>query len=160
VELFFCKQTSMRLTMAGCARLFLSTRDRRPRPGEGRRACVGCQIGVVNAGGQPAGPVELAAEIWKDCCSRCQISGSRLVGGHLCVSCYNRDREAAIGKDRKGRRPVLADAIHPMEIVMTRAGEVERLHADRVLSAAEMMVAAAKATTSPMVFGWSAAGGG
>ncbi len=150
----------MRLTTAGCARLFLSTRDRRPCPWEGRRACVGCQIGVVNAGGQPAGPVELAAEIWKDCCSRCQVSGSRLVGGHLCVSCYNRDREARAGRNAKGTRPGLADAIHPVTIIMTRAGEVERLHADRVLSAAELMVAAAKATTSPMMFGWGAPGGG
>ncbi len=160
VELFTCTKTGMRLTPAGCGRLYLSTHEKRPKEWEGRFACLGCQVGKVNAGGEPAGPAELAAEVWHDVCARCLTSGSRVINGRLCVSCYNRDREAAIGRDRKGHRPVLADAIHPVTIVMQRGDQVERLHADRVLAAAEMMVAAAKAQKTSLTFGWSIFRGG
>jgi hypothetical protein len=153
VELFRCDRTGMKLTPAGCARLFQSTREERPRPWEGRFACIACPIGAVNAG-EDADPCAAAIEVWRSCCVRCLVGGYRLIGGSLCVSCYNRDREAAIGRDRKGHRPRLADHLHYIAISLVQGDTTASLQADRALSATEILVAAAKHATGIMSFGW------
>jgi hypothetical protein len=95
-----------------------------------------------------------AAETWRACCDRCLVGGSRLIGRKLCISCYNRDREASIGRDRKGNRPRLIDALHVVTMTIVRDGVASDLQADRALSAVEVMVAEGKDATTALVFGW------
>jgi hypothetical protein len=40
-------------------------------------------------------------------CPRCRRGGSRMIGGRLCVSCWNREREVKIGRNAKNTRPQL-----------------------------------------------------
>ena len=83
---------------------------------------------------------------------------ARIINGRFCASCYNRDLEARKGADRKGHRPILCDALHPMAVVRTEGDEVATITAQRVLSATEVMIATAKMAKAPLVFGWSPAG--
>lgn len=51
-SLFLGERQTIRLTVAGRARLWRSARDRRPEPHKGRHICLGCPIGGANAGEQ------------------------------------------------------------------------------------------------------------
>lgn len=156
VVMVTCDRRNVRLTSSGCARMYLSAKAERPAQWEARAACVGCASGAARAG-QPINGAEVAALAWRACCSRCRAGGRRLISGDLCISCWNRNREARIGRDRKGHRPRLADALHTTTIVVTE-GEAARLVTEHgVLTAAEVMVRAAKKATRPLLFGWPAA---
>lgn len=96
-ELFTCPRHAggLRLTAAGCARSW--TRHR----ADDESPCHGCPIGAGHAGA----PVEVPPI--SPPCAWCGRSGRRMVRGHtVCISCYNRLREIAIGKDRRGKAPL------------------------------------------------------
>jgi hypothetical protein len=153
IELVPCTRQNMKITTRGCVKLFRSVADKMPEPWEARSACIACPVGAVRNGG-PVNKAAAGVEAWRRCCSRCQAAGRRLIAGLVCVSCYNRSREAAIGRDRKGNRPRLADQIHTATINVIKDGAATPTRFDRVLSAAEALVATAKTATGPMVFGW------
>ena len=62
-------------------------------------ACNGCPIGAEHAGENPAPPVRARLP-----CVRCGRSDLRLLSRCLCISCYNREREAVKGRNAKGIR--------------------------------------------------------
>ena len=157
LALFTCAGRQLRLTTAGCARVYNSALLDTPKPWEGRAACIGCATGARNAGGH-VNAAELAAKAWSGCCQRCQVRDIRIINGRFCASCYNRDLEAKKGADRKGHRPILCDALHPVALARTEGDAVATITADRVLCAAELMIAAAKMAKAPLVFGWSPTG--
>lgn len=97
----------MRLSTSACIKLWNSTQERRPDPWEGRHACLTCPIGAANAG-QTKEQAEAirASESLRRICPRCHRRASRLINGLHCVSCYNRAREVARGKNAKGNLPV------------------------------------------------------
>lgn len=65
--------------------------------------CRQCSVGAKHAGvGDSNGAVLCGAHI----CARCHRPASRLIFGQICVSCYNRSRERAIGRNAKGTAPV------------------------------------------------------
>ena len=153
IELVPCTRRNMKITTCGCVRLFRSVAERMPEPWEARSACIACPVGAVRNGG-PVNKAAEAVEAWRKCCSRCQAAGRRLIAGRFCCSCYNREREAVAERDRKGNRPRLADQIHAARIVVITDGAATPTHFDRLLSAAEALVATAKTATGPMCFGW------
>lgn len=142
----------MRLTTGACGKLWLSANGKvRPQSWEGRAACVGCFTGAANAGQ----PIDLAAEAaaeWREVCPRCCRPTARLIGGEHCVSCYNRAREADIGRNRKGNRPALADQLHDEHLMVLEGRQAAVVTTGRVLDASELMVRAAKVANHPMVF--------
>jgi hypothetical protein len=96
-ELFTCthRPGGLRLTPAACARSWTQAQRLAPdlRPGI---ACSTCPVGAANAGQAPAPERPMN-------CAWCGRSHRRLVlGGLLCVSCYNRLRELCRGKNARG----------------------------------------------------------
>ena len=87
-----CVRTHTRLTAAGCARLFLSTIADTPRLWEGRAACATCAVGAARAGRSP--PPAHPGPTGGHWCFRCSKPAERVISGRVCVSCYNREREA------------------------------------------------------------------
>ena len=73
------------------------------RQSDRMRSCLKCPVGALHAGKS-----DRNVSPWKGSmrCARCGELASRLVGRHLCLSDYNRQREALIGKNRKGTRPI------------------------------------------------------
>lgn len=101
IELFTCPRHpgGLRLTESSCAAQW--QRGRLAAPWDSVYRCHGCEIGAANAGCPPPPPAP-----GRTLCCRCGRIGMRLIRGQICVSCYNREREVRIGKDRRGNVPV------------------------------------------------------
>jgi hypothetical protein len=67
--------------------------------------CRDCRIGAAHAGERH---VHHSKIFDLGICPRCRRGGSRMIGGRLCVSCYNREREFKIGRNAKGTKPSIA----------------------------------------------------
>lgn len=158
--LFTCDRQKARMTVAGCARMFIAAHDpeHKPQPWEGRAACVACPIGAAHAG-QPvnamAEPVQLLATV----CPRCLRQSDRIINGRHCISCYNRHAEALRGRNAKGSVPRLCAQLHDLEIAVSAAGDGIEIRLERhVTGAMEIIVAAARHAESPLSFSWAACG--
>ncbi len=57
-----------------------------------------------------------------DHCARWTKYSARLINGRFCISCYNRNREALVGKNAKGSRPALCDRLHPVSVAVVEFG--------------------------------------
>ena len=78
-------------------------------------------------------------------CPRCFRRADRLIKGDLCVSCYNRQREVRIGRDRKGARPGLTDRLHTVQVRVRRGKKSELVRFDGVTGLPEVMLRVVKA---------------
>lgn len=148
IETFTCDRQGATLTKPACARMWRSTRERRPQPWEGRHACIGCPLGAAHAGEAPeAAAATRAAETLRRVCPRCSRPASRLINKQFCVSCYNRTREVARGRNAKGNPPrVVASRLHRVALAVGRPGAAApsvEIFAD-VTGTVEAMLAAAK----------------
>jgi len=152
LELMRCDRRRMTLSRPGCAKLWLSTVEREPATWEGRHACLNCPVGAANAG-RPLASVAIAVAAIRGVCPRCRGFGARIIGGHLCISCYNRQREVERGRNAKGTRPRLADRLHPESLAVVEAGAGRTVCREGVIAPAELVVALAKAATGWMAFG-------
>lgn len=110
-----------------------------------------CPIGAANAG-QSMPSTAQATEDFRMMCPRCCRLSDRMIGKRLCVSCYNREREALIGKNAKGGRPLLCDVLHSQIIVAMDASGPRVVRADPVVSAAEAVFGLARLAQGPMAF--------
>ena len=119
-----------------------------------------CETGAANLRkllGQPepvAARIYVAALPWMSTCTRCQRKSDRLIRRRLCISCYNRDREARLGRNAKGSRPGLCDELHLLVIAVVEAGQVRRVRQDLATGALEVMLGVIKEASGPVVFGW------
>jgi hypothetical protein len=119
-------------------------------PWEGRAHCVGCPVGAVNAGEriEDATAARYEAALRKFC-PRCSRPASRLINGRFCVSCYNRDREVARGRNCKGNPPkVVAARLHAVEL--WAGNRIEAFPA--VTSRSEAILLAAKHARGPAFY--------
>lgn len=153
---FFCERQAMTLSEKGCVRLWKSARERRPDAWEGRHNCLNCPIGAANAGvSAPEASAARASEALRMICPRCTRPAGRLVNAELCVSCYNRKREIARGRNCKGNPPiVLQSRLRDVTLCVSHDGTpapaVEMFPA--VMSLAEAMILAAKRANGPVTF--------
>ena len=89
---FDCSALRAALSPSACAANWAAKRD--------GSICCGCSLGALHAGHPDAPP---PASL-RTCC-RCGIPARKIVGGTLCLSCYNRTRECELHKNRKGLHP-------------------------------------------------------
>ncbi len=120
------------LSMQSCARNFTEA-PKRVR--EGRFAgCIGCAIGRGHAGEDGATPIDCTVKR-RRVCVRCRRNGMetgsrfvgrmRLVREHtICISCYNREREVACGRNAKGTLPMKWDGLYHTQISYVKGGQV------------------------------------
>lgn len=148
VDLMRCERRACSLTVTSCAASWNAAQRRRPEPWEGLWHCRSCPIGAANAGK----PTTInAADDLQAICPRCARHAFRLIKGRLCVSCYNREREARIGRNAKGSKPRLCGQIHSERIAVF-AGESLRVSSFHdVVTLSEAMVLAAKQANAPEI---------
>ena len=151
-DLVACERGGLRLTMAACARLWQSCRDRKPEPWEGRFYCATCCTGAKRAGCSQPEPT--LSDHLRRVCSRCLNPDSdRIIGERFCVSCYNRHREALVGRNAKGTRPRLADRLHTVRLAVGNGESAEPMVFEQVTGWVEALVAAAKRSSGPVFLG-------
>lgn len=146
-----CERLNLSLSTAGCARRFQKAQAG-PPPGDTLAPCQFCPVGARHAGAKVAPMAKVQADLGK-ICPRCTRPTTRLINGKHCISCYNRHREALIGRNRRGTRPALADRLHTAQVLVVDGGQVALKAAPRVASRCEALMVIAKAAPAPVAFG-------
>lgn len=146
-----CQRRSVTLAETSCAASWEAAQKKRPEPWEGRWHCRSCALGAEKAG-KPLPQTAIAADALSCLCPRCCRPSPRLINGHLCVSCYNRDREAARGRNAKGGMPRLTAKLHDVTLLVVEEGAVRRETLDRITGSQEAMIMLAKRARRPIAF--------
>ncbi|MGY3551177.1 hypothetical protein [Bradyrhizobium sp. USDA 4469] len=119
----------------------------------GNVQCKHCSVGARHAGGADANTSPLRGTLT---CARCHRGAMRLIRGMICVSCYNREREALQGRNGKGNAPVqlTAEMLGRRSVTYQAGGEVRTKVVERALDTVEVMVAALRDEKQAPRFGW------
>jgi hypothetical protein len=75
-------------------------------------------------------------------CARCERGATRLIHGHLCVSCMNRQYEYRKGANARGNAPVTHPSLHQAAIRYRAGGRIKTLRRDDVANPSELVIAA------------------
>lgn len=100
--------------------------------------CKTCPIGAVHAGETAASMSPLMGTC---VCARCHRGASRLIHRHLCISCYNRQRERVIGRNAKGAAPIKLVPLCRRRVRYVADGQVASLVLDLSQDMTELVVA-------------------
>lgn len=92
----------------------------------------------------------------QEICSRCHRVGMRLVGGDICVSCWNRQREVIIGKNARGRKPLKHPPIAPRSITFMTGSALVRIERLYSVCTEELVISALRDSTRQVFFGFRA----
>lgn len=133
---FRCDRLRSSLSVEACA---TNWREANHNDNERRYQCKGCPLGASHAGEDRANLSRLKGT---DICARCHRTSMRLIGGHRCVSCYNRERELRVGKNAKGRAPTRIAALEPRRLWFWMGDQRTNIHVARSLDMDELIVAA------------------
>lgn len=150
---FRCEPLCATLSVEACAGNWRRAQDNSDdRIGSLR--CRACPTGAVHAG-------ETAANLWygrgQTICSRCHRGATRLIGGWLCVSCYNREREWVKGRNARGQAPSKMPPLARREIRVFEAGRRRLVSREHTQSAAELIVSTLRDSRESVVFAFTGA---
>ncbi|MEX3764416.1 hypothetical protein [Paraburkholderia phenoliruptrix] len=109
-KFFRCERYNATLSTDTCASNWRAGND---EGAHARMRCKVCPLGAIHAGETAASMSPLKGQT---ICGRCHQGCTRLIGKHLCVSCYNRQREYLLGKNAKGTKPVKLAPLEPRAI--------------------------------------------
>lgn len=143
--MFDCDRMRARLTVAGCTRNWRAAQAERPAPWDSKHHCLSCPIGAAHAGQPPEeARHKRAEEAVRLFCPRCQRPSARLINGLHCVSCYNRVREIARGRNCKGNPPaVVMSRLHAVAFVAGVGGAEDAVEVSaNVMGRPEAMILA------------------
>lgn len=112
--------------------------------------CRGCQVGAKHAGAEEATMSPLYA---KQVCGRCCVGSTRLIGKHLCPSCYNRERELLVGRNARGNVPSTLPPLYRLAICYRTDGRVKVLERAHALDTLELVTAVLRDEPKQATFG-------
>lgn len=120
------------------------------RQDERRRACVACPLGALHA--QKS---DVSTSLWKGSkrCGRCHTGATRLIHQHLCVSCYNREREYLIGKNAKGTAPKMHPPLHRRSVSFLTDGAVKTMSIEHTIGLEEVLFSVLRTEVKTVKFG-------
>lgn len=148
-RLFFrCDRQRATLQVDSCAAMWRIANDLNDGT---HGACRLCPLGSVHAGEVAASMSPLKGT--KTCC-RCHRGAERLIGGMICVSCYNRGREWLAGRNAKGTAPVKHTPLCSRRIRYVHGGDVQLLRMRHAVDTDELMVATLRDSRQRVAFGW------
>jgi len=115
-------------------------------------SCRLCPIGAVHAGEVAASMSPLKGTMT---CARCHRAAGRLIGSMICVSCYNRAREVALGRNAKGTAPVKLHHLEPRSIRYKHGDDLCRLRVRYSVDTDELIVAVLRDSKQAVVFAFN-----
>lgn len=112
--MFKCEPWHATLTAPSCAKRWRSAQSAKGERAEELARCMRCPVGAAHAGEDH---IERSSFYGSNICPRCHKgTPRRLVGGLLCINCYNRQREFLLGKNAKGTKPQKLKALWRMPL--------------------------------------------
>lgn len=148
---FDCERLCATLTTASCEKRWKAANDkaRKPDPCDPLLRCKACDVGAAHSGEKT---VKSNPLFGSRICSRCQRPSDRLVGGELCVSCYNRQREYRIGRNAKGTRPINHPALEMRRALVLINGAPRVREFPNTVDMTEAIVSVLRHESGPVVF--------
>lgn len=144
---FDCDRLHARLSTSSCAQMWREANDEHL---DHRTACRSCPLGARHAGITDASCSPIYGQL---ICARCTEGATRLIAGHLCASCYNREREFRVGKNGRGRKPIKVGKLLPRSLAYQIGQTQKVLRLDRTRSMAELIVAVLRSSVQAPIFG-------
>jgi len=150
--LFKCEKLLATLSTEACAEMW---RQANHQNIESRASCKNCPIGAAHAGESDASMSPLKGSM---ICARCQRPATRLIEGHVCVSCKNREYEWVKGCNAKGSRPVKMPPLAPRCLNYMHGREPCSIERKLTKNPAELVVAALRDSRHTVAFGFASPG--
>lgn len=132
---FKCERLRATLSVESCASMW---RGGNQENIERLQRCKACPVGALHAGEQAA---SMSPLLGTTTCARCHRGATRLIGKHLCISCYNRQREQQVGKNAKGVAPTKLLPLCRRRLRYVVDGEVRSYVLDQSKDMTELVVA-------------------
>ena len=146
-RLFFrCERQRATLMRESCAGMW---REANHLGHDNRATCKRCPIGAEHAGEAMASMSALKGTLT---CARCHRPALRLIHGHVCVSCKNREYELLKGCNAKGTAPVKLRALEPRRMWFLAGASFTSIQLPRTVDRAELIVAALRDTQERVRF--------
>lgn len=149
VKHFTCDRYKATLSIEACAGMW---RAGNHEGSEARFRCKVCPLGALHAGETAASMSPLKG---MTICGRCHTGANRLIGKHLCVSCYNRQREWLLGKNAKGTKPVKLPPLEPRRIRYMAGNAPKTLYTPLSVDTEELIISALRDSKDKVRFGFS-----
>lgn len=149
-QFFRCDRQRASLSTQACAGMW---REANHQGLENRLSCRGCQVGAQHAGEELANLSPLHGAM---ICARCHRGAERLIHGHLCVSCQNRQYEAIKGRNAKGTAPSKLQPLVPRRIWFMAGRAPTSLALARTVDTTELMIAALRDSQDRVRFAFRA----
>lgn len=148
--MFRCDRLAATLKVESCAAMWREA-NASQHGAQKNFKCMQCRVGAEHAGEVDASQSWLRSI---PACSRCHRADLRLVGGNICIGCYNRQREWVVGRNGKGKFPVRCAPLEPRAVVYVVQGRVERLSRPLTTGTLELVVEVLRDSQKRAVFGW------
>lgn len=145
---FRCEKLRATLAVDSCASMWRTANEKNL---DRLARCKTCLIGATHAGETAA---SMSPMLGQTICARCQRTATRLIQHHLCISCYNRQREWLRGRNAKGTKPSKMQPLDERQIHYYAAGELKRLHMHLSADNTELMAAVLRDCKKRVVFGF------
>jgi hypothetical protein len=138
---FGCARYRAKLLTTACAKRWRHAQTARGYAADQIEKCRSCPIGASHSG---QAVVRYSTLYDSPICPRCgRGSARRLVGGRRCISCFNREREFVLGRNRKNTKPVHAIPLHRRTVrYAVEGGGVQDLTIPHSRDLTELMMSA------------------
>lgn len=165
--MFRCDRLSATLSIGGCtgrwAKAGTPVRKARRQSGEigddrepeidRFAACRGCAIGAQHSGEEVT---HYSAFFGASICPRCRMGTTRMIGARICIGCYNREREQALGRNARGNVPTKLVPLRTVQFRAVTDGRARLVRARQVVDMAEPMIQTLRTTPGLTVFSFAA----
>lgn len=148
---FNCPRNLGKFAVAHCVRMYSEAHTPKGWAQGVRWTCRNCPTGADHAQVAPPPPSRFARSLR---CTRCHRSANRLIRGVICLSCYNREREVLIGRNRKGNPPKFCPPIIACQVAVVGEVGTEVVKVERVASRVEAVLTLLRDHPA-RAFGWS-----
>ena len=114
--------------------------------------CTRCPIGAKNAGCDSLAVVN--PYYMRKRCPRCDRPSARMIGGRVCVSCYNRELEVLKGRDGRGKVPKNLPQVRPVMVAALVNGRLHSVQVPYAVDEAEAALQVLRKTSGEVRFGF------
>lgn len=157
LKLFRCDAYRCTLSTKACGDRWTRALEAHGEEASRLAACRTCSIGSVHAG---HGIIHYSRHYGSGVCARCGRGGFRIIGGRLCISCWNRARELRLGRNARGNKPIelMQKPLCPVELLVAVDGEVRALRDRETSGLVESLIQVLRTTKGEIAFGFAGAG--